>query len=66
MKRFILFLLGSLTVCVILAGCNEKLTLDQTQLDMTVGDSAELSKQLSPLLSKTARPPPAASRSPIS
>ena len=43
MKRFILFLLGSLTVCVILAGCNEKLTLDQTQLDMTVGDSAELS-----------------------
>ena len=43
MKRFILLLLGCLTVCVILAGCSEKLTLDQTQLDMTVGDSAELS-----------------------
>lgn len=43
MKRFTLFLLGCLTVCVILAGCSEKLTLDQTQLDMTVGDSIELS-----------------------
>lgn len=43
MKRFILLLLGCLTVCAILAGCSEKLTLDQTQLDMTVGDSAKLS-----------------------
>ena len=39
MKRIILFLLGCLTVCVILAGCSEKLTLDQAQLDMTVGTS---------------------------
>lgn len=43
MKRFTLFVLGCLTVCIILTGCGEKLKLDQTQLDMTVGDSVELS-----------------------
>ena len=43
MKRFTLFLIGCLTACVLLAGCSEKLKLDQTQLELTVGDSVELS-----------------------
>ena len=43
MKRFTLFLIGCLTACLLLAGCSEKLKLDQTQLELTVGDSAELS-----------------------
>lgn len=43
MKRFIVLLLCCLTACVILSGCDDTLKLDQTQLDMTVGDSVELS-----------------------
>lgn len=43
MKRFTLFLLSCLTACIILTGCGEKLKLNQKQLEMTVGDSVELS-----------------------
>ncbi|HBE15338.1 MAG TPA: hypothetical protein DCY72_03715 [Ruminococcaceae bacterium] len=43
MKRFILLLLGCLTACIILSGCHDALKLDQTQLELTVGDSVELS-----------------------
>lgn len=43
MKRFIALLLACLTACVILTGCGETLKLDRSQLDMTVGDSVELS-----------------------
>ena len=43
MKRIILLLLSCLTACIILTGCGNKLKLDQTQLEMTVGDSVELS-----------------------
>lgn len=43
MKRFTIFLLSCLTACIILTGCGEKLKLNQKQLEMTVGDSVELS-----------------------
>lgn len=43
MKRFITLLLICLTVCGILAGCEDTFKLDRSQLDMTVGDSVELS-----------------------
>ena len=43
MKRFTLFLLSCLTACIFLTGCGDQLKLDQTQLEMTVGDSVELS-----------------------
>ena len=43
MKRFTIFLLICLTACIILTGCGEKLKLNQKQLEMTVGDSVELS-----------------------
>lgn len=43
MKRFISLLLVVLTASVLLIGCSQPLKLDRTQLDMTVGDSVELS-----------------------
>lgn len=43
MKRFITLLLIGLTACIILTGCGDTLKLDRSQLDMTVGDSVELS-----------------------
>lgn len=43
MKRVLSFLLLCFTACVILTGCDEKLSLDRSQLEMTVGDSVELS-----------------------
>ena len=43
MKRALTFLTVCLAACVILTGCGEKLSLDRSQLEMTVGESAELS-----------------------
>lgn len=43
MKRFISLLLVVLTASVLLSSCLQPLKLDRSQLDMTVGDSVELS-----------------------
>ncbi|MBQ3264802.1 MAG: Ig-like domain-containing protein [Ruminococcus sp.] len=42
MKRFFTFLLLILTAAAFLAACGKPLTLDPTELDMTIGDSARL------------------------
>lgn len=43
MKRFLSLLLIGLTVCAVLSACSKTIKLDKDQLEMTVGDSAELS-----------------------
>lgn len=43
MKRFLSLFLIILIAAALTTGCSEPLKLDQTQLNMTVGDSAELS-----------------------